>query len=235
MNTLTANQIKELNSYSIYVNEPEHPVFTLTDLQDPSKASDLIQVMKTVSQSPNDVIAASFFMRRIGMFFAMQLYNLAAYDEMWKGPPDNLRFGAVVEFGNRTISIFIDASDWQTVEEEDRQTRIRSILEMAHAIILSLRTTVPISPLTSWENIFGFWLWQYHVLLSDPSTQIEAREDVETLKDDSLWTGISTHSRFASYLNGYEPSVLLNTTVRKTCCFSKDVPGLMQCGFCPLK
>ena len=63
----------------------------------------------------------------------------------------------------------------------------------------------------------------------------EARADLDMLKDDAFWEGIAPASLFAAYLNGREPSALLNTEVRTTCCFSKDVPGLMQCGFCPLK
>ncbi|AXI00830.1 hypothetical protein DV702_14615 [Sporosarcina sp. PTS2304] len=234
MNTLTADQIRELNSYSIYVDIPKHPICTLSDLQDHTKVRDVVRVIQTVSQSPDEVVAASYFMRRIGMFFAMQLYNLAAYDELWSGTPENLQFGVVEEYGNRTISTFVAANDWQTVEDDDRYIRIRGILEDAHAVITSLRTAVPLSPLTAWENVFGFWLWQYHVLLSDPASELEAREDLEVLKRDDVWLGIHTHSRFSSYLNGSEPSALLNTTVRKTCCFSKDVPGLLRCGFCPL-
>ena len=63
----------------------------------------------------------------------------------------------------------------------------------------------------------------------------EARADFDMLKDDAFWEGIAPRSLFATYLKGCEPSALLNTEVRTTCCFSKDVPGLMQCGFCPLK
>lgn len=235
MNTLTADQIRELNSYSIYVGEPAHPVCTLTDLLDPVKASELVQVMKAVSQSPNETVAASFFMRRIGMFFAMQLVNYAMYDEMWKGDAGRLQFGAVEEYGNRTISTFLSEEDWCMIEETDRRKPLRDLLETAHLVISSLRSAVPISPLTCWENIFGFWLWQFHVMLNDPAIEPEARADLELLKDDALWTGLADHSRFDRYLNGSEPSALLNTTVRKTCCFSKDVPGLIQCGFCPLK
>ncbi|ARK26278.1 hypothetical protein SporoP37_10570 [Sporosarcina sp. P37] len=234
MTTLTADQIRELNSYSIYLTTPEHPVFTLSDVLEPSKIQNVVQVAQTVSQSPNEVVAASYFMRRLGMFFAMQLYNLAAYDEIWNGSPENLHFGALEEFGNRTISTFADADDWEMVDDGERQAHIKRLLNDAHAAITSLRTAAPVSPLTLWENIFGFWLWQYHVLLSDPATEMEAREDLNILKDDTIWTGIANHSRFAGYLNGSEPSALLNTTVRKTCCFSKDVPGLMRCGFCPI-
>ena len=40
--------------------------------------------------------------------------------------------------------------------------------------------------LTLWENIFGFLLWQYHVLLSNPGTAEEARADLNMLKDDAF-------------------------------------------------
>ncbi|PID01691.1 MULTISPECIES: hypothetical protein [unclassified Sporosarcina] len=234
MTTLTADQIRELNSYSVYLEPPAIPVFTLADVLDSSKVQTIVEVTQTISQSPNEVVAASFFVRRLGMFFAMQLYNLAAYDEMWNGLAEDLQFGVREEFGNKTVSLFINSADWEMIDDEDRQAQIKRVLDDAHAVITSLRSVVSISPLTLWENVFGFWLWQYHVLLSDPGSEMEAREDVEMLKNDTLWTGIADHSRFASYLNGSEPSALLNTTVRKTCCFSKDVPGLMRCGFCPL-
>lgn len=235
MTTLTPDQIRELNSYSTYLDPPAHPVFTLADILDPSKIQSIVQVIQTVSQSPNEVVATSFFVRRLGMFFAMQLYNLAAYDEMWNGFAENLQFGALEEYGNKTISTFVDGADWETINDEGRQAHIKRVLNDAHAVIVSLRTAVPISPLTLWENIFGFWLWQYHVLLSDPASELEARADLDILQDDATWIGIADHSRFAGYLNGSEPSALLNTTVRKTCCFSKDVPGLIRCGFCPLR
>ncbi|PIC79300.1 hypothetical protein CSV75_11930 [Sporosarcina sp. P18a] len=235
MTTLTADQIRELNSYSVYLEPPAIPVFTLADVLDSSKVQTIVEVTQTISQSPNEVVAASFFVRRLGMFFAMQLYNLAAYDEMWNGLAEDLQFGVREEFGNKTVSLFINSADWEMIDDEDRQAQIKRVLDDAHAVITSLRSVVSISPLTLWENVFGFWLWQYHVLLSDPGSEMEAREDVEMLKNDTLWTGIADHSRFASYLNGSEPSALLNTTVRKTCCFSKDVPGLMRCGFCPLQ
>ena len=111
----------------------------------------------------------------------------------------------------------------------------RILQDECGAVIRQIRTVTSISPLTLWENIFGFLLWQYHVLLANPGTSVEARADLDILKDDTLWEGIAPRSLFATYLKGCEPSALLNTEVRTTCCFSKDVPGLMQCGFCPLK
>ena len=232
MTTLTNEQIRQLNSYSVYVDKPHHPVFSLEDLLGHNTELCLTSV-RTVSGCPNDSVTASFFMRRYGMFMAMQLTNLTMYDEIWQGSPDRLVFGATVEYGNRTVSTYVEAADWQPAD--DHTNAIRSILLGADKVIGQLRTVTSVSPLTLWENIFGFLLWQYHVLLQNPATAKEACEDMNILKDDRTWVGIASCSRFATYLNGKEPSDLLNTTARTTCCFSKDVPGLIQCGFCPLK
>lgn len=236
MTNLTMDQIRQLNMYSVYFDSPKRKLFNLKTLLDPNQSENALVAVQVISQSPNKTVAASYFLRRIGMFAAMQFYNLAAYDEVWNGTPDRLIFGAKEEYGNLAVSMFAHAEDWIYVEENERRIVIRRILaEQCDAVIRQIRTVANISSLTLWENIFGFLLWHYHVLLENPSTAEEARADLDMLKDDALWEGIAPSSLFAAYLKGSEPSALLNTTVRTTCCLSKDVPGLMQCGFCPLK
>jgi len=234
MTTLTTDQLRQLNMYSIYTVQPKRPLFTLADLSDVEKTGDLLAIIQTVSLSSNRTVAASFFMRRLGMFYAIQFYNLAAYDEVWDGNSSRLVFGAIEEYGKLTVSSFISTEDWRYVEDEERREVLRTIIEDAHNTIQKIRTVSPASSQMLWENIFGFMLWQYHVLLENPGTSEEARADLDMLKDDKLWGSIANNSLFAKYLNGSEPSVLLNTVVRTTCCLSKDVPGLMQCGFCPV-
>lgn len=235
MTNLTVDQIRQLNMYSVYVNSPERPLFSLADLLNPNKTEDVILTIQAISQSPNKTVAASYFMRRYGMFTAMQLYNLAAYDEVWKGTPDQMIFGAIEEYGKLSVSTFVDDCDWDYVEDDERRAIIRQIVVDNHTVIQQIKTSANIASLTLWENIFGFLLWQYHVLLDNPATAEEARVDLDMLKDDYLWEGIASKSLFAVYLKDAEPAALLNTVVRKTCCLSKDVPGLLQCGFCPSK
>lgn len=235
MKNLTADQIRQLNMYSIYIEQPKRPLFTLQTLLGPQQTRNVLTVIQTISGSPNRTVAASYFIRRFGMFIAMQFTNLATYDEIWNGENDRLLFGAKEEYGKLSVSTFAAADDWVLVEDAERQNVIQKIIKDCHVVIKQIRTVASVSPLTLWENIFGFLLWQYHVLLSNPGTADEARADLDMLKDDALWKGIAPRSLFATYLKGCEPSALLNTTVRTTCCFSKDVPGLLQCGFCPLK
>ena len=233
MTNLTNEQIRQLNNYSVYIGSPKYPLFTLNDLL--AKTEDCLSAVQTISGSPNKTVAASFLLRRLGMFINIQLLNLATYDEIWDGDEKRLRFGAVEEYGNRTVSIFAEKDDWKSVDEQDHCDTIRKILLQADAVIRQIRTVASVSPLTLWENIFGFLLWQYHVMLANPGTSNEARADMNILKNNETWKDIAPRSLFATYLHGCEPSELLNRTVRTTCCLSKDVPGLMQCGFCPLK
>lgn len=230
------DQIRQLNMYSVYVEQSQHPIFTLEDLLNSKKVEDILLAVQSISQSPNKTVAASYLLRRIGLFVSMQFYQLAAYDEVWSGKPEEFIFGAKTEYENRTVSVFVNEGDYINVAENNREEVIHHILHQeCYAIIRQVRTAVNISSLTLWENIFGYLLWHYHVLLENPATSELARNDLNLLKADHLWKGIANQSIFASYLKGLEPSALLNTTVRKTCCFSKDVPGLMQCGYCPLK
>ena len=236
MTKLTADQLNQLNMYSVYTDKPEQTLFTLEDLLNGHQTEEISQKIQAVSQCPNKAVTASYFLRRFGMFISMQFYQLATYDEIWKGENHRLLFAENHEYGNQTISMFVQSEDWQDVSMMNREEVIHFILhDQCHAVIEQMRTVTKLSALTFWEIIFGYLLWLYHVLLENPVTSDEARQDLQLLKTDALWHGISDTSLFASYLKGSEPSLLLNTTVRTTCCFSKDVPGLMQCGYCPLK
>lgn len=234
MMNLTQEQKRQLNSYSIYIGEPAHPLFTLKTLKsDPESA---LWLVRAVSGADNPAVAASYFSRRAGMFTAFQLYTLIVYEEVWEGPTDALQFGAVEEFGKLSVSMFLNGGDYTMAEQADHTEIVRKLLQAYVKEVSDALLTVSAAPsLTHWENMFGFLLYHLHVLLSDPWTAPDAEAVMDILKDGRTWEGLAKESLFAKYLRGSQPSLLLNTTVRTTCCHSKDVPGLMQCGYCPLK
>lgn len=234
MTSFTSDQIRHLQSYSIYLEKSNHSLFTLKTLLSGKETVDLLKLIAWRSGSPSQPVAASFFMRRYGMFVAMQLYQITAFDECWKGDAKDLIFGATEEFGLQTISMFVQQEDWMFIDA-NRKQMMNDIWRQTAEVIKQLRYATSISPLTLWENVFGFLLWHYAVLLDNPATSSQAFEDLQLLKDPTTWAGVSEKSLFATYLKGAEPKNLLQTTVRTTCCFSKDVPGLIQCGYCPLK
>ncbi|MDX1805701.1 MAG: hypothetical protein R3267_01590 [Paenisporosarcina sp.] len=232
MTTLTNDQIRQLNMYSTYITPPLHPLFTLKQLQE----VDFLSVVQAITGIDNRTVAASYLMRRYGMFASTQFVMLATYDEVWLGELDDLQFAANVEYGNKGISMYIDKIHYVDIEKQPRQLIIQQILkDQIHSLLVEIRKHSSVSPLTLWENVFGFLLWHYAVMLSQPTTSKQARIDLEILKSDEVWVGIAPKSIFSKYLQGLEPAQLLNTTVRTTCCFSKDVPGLLKCGFCPLE
>ncbi|ACA38445.1 Fe-S oxidoreductase [Lysinibacillus sphaericus] len=235
MPALTMDQVQQFNSYSIYTTEPKRTLFTLADIHKDFYHPDFLNLMMGITDAATETAAISHFARRYGMFFAMQLYMLAAYDEVWDGKPIELRFDAAKEFNSFTVAMFVNPNDWRYVEEDERQTVIEKILYDGHVIVQQLRKVTSISPLTIWENFFGYLLWHYHILLSNPGLADQAMEDIEILEDPKTWAHFSNKSWWAQYTGGLSPTNLVNVPVRKSCCFSKDIPGLMACGFCPMK
>ncbi len=235
MSSLSRDQLQQLQSYSIYIDDSANTIFNLKQLHRDEFLPDFLTLIKTISQVESDTIALSYFTRRYGMFIAMQFYMLTMYDEVWDGPIDHLKFGIKEEFGNKALCMFTSSSDWQWIDEDEREETFKKILNECHTIFVQLRKITSISPKLMWENVFGYMLWHLHVLLSNPGTCDQAQIDIRLLEDDSLWSSFAKHSYFKSYTGGEHPSKLIHIPVRKTCCFSKDIPGWMQCGFCPLK
>lgn len=236
MPALSYDQVRQLNSYSIFTEDPERPLFTLANLQKDFYLTDFRNLMMGITNAATEAAAISHFSRRYGMFVAMQFYMLAAYDEVWDGNFKDIRFAVIEEYGIRTLGTFITQNDFRYVEDEEREAVITQILyKQTFEIIQQLRKTTTISPLTIWENIFGYMLWNYHTLLENPALSDRAFEDIEILEDVNVWRYFSKKSLFRDYTGGLNPSQLVHVPVRKSCCFSKDIPGLMACGFCPLK
>ena len=236
MPALTFDQIRMLNSYSIYTEEPRKPLFTLANIQKDFYLTDFRNLMMGITNAATETAAISHFSRRYGMFVAMQFYMLSAYDEVWDGNFKDIRFAIVEEYGMRTLGTFISANDFRYVNDDERESVIRTILfKQTFEIVQQLRKATTISPLTIWENIFGYMLWHYHTLLENPAVADRAFEDLEILEDSKVWALFSNKSLFKEYTGGVNPSNLINVPVRKSCCFSKDIPGLQACGFCPIK
>lgn len=234
MPTLTYDQLRFLNSYSIFTEEPKNPLFTLDNLHKEFYLPDFLKLMMGITNAGTEAAAISHFGRRYGMFVAMQFYFLAVYDEIWDGKLENVRYFHVHEYGIDTLGTYISPIDFRYVEDNEREYVISKILYEAHRIIMQLRETTTISPLTLWENIFSYMLWNYYELLENPLLSDRAFEDLEILEDVKVWQRFSSKSWFYQYTNGKSPIDLINKPVRKSCCLSKDIPGLTPCQFCPM-
>lgn len=235
MPALSYDQVRQLNTYSIFTEEPERPLFTLANLHKDFYLTDFRNLMMGVTNAATEAAAISHFGRRYGMFVAMQFYMLTTYDEIWDGKPEDIRFAIINEFGMHTLGLYVNPNDFRYVEDDERERVMTDILYKTSVVITQLRKTTSISPLILWENIFGYMLWHFHTLLENPALADRAFEDLEMLEDKNVWRYFSDKSLFLNYTGGKNPSALINIPVRKSCCFSKDIPGLIACGFCPIK
>ncbi|HWL24832.1 MAG TPA: Fe-S oxidoreductase [Ureibacillus sp.] len=235
MPALTYDQLRLLNSYSIFTENTDKPLFTLENLHKDFFIKDFRNLMMGITQASTEAAAVSHFGRRYGMFMAMQFYMLTAHDEIWDGNKRDVRYSLVHEYGVNTLGTFITATDFRYVKDNERERVITSLLYQIHQVIIQLRKTTSISPLTLWENIFGYMLWNYSELLQNPLLADRAFEDLEILEDSKVWSSFSNKSLFYQYTGGKSPVDLIGKPVRKSCCFSKDIPGLMACQFCPIK
>ena len=235
MPALSSDQVRQLNSYSIFTIEPDRPLFTLASLHKDFYLTDFRNLMMGVTNATTEAAAISHFGRRYGMFVAMQFYMLTTYDEIWDGRPEDIRFAIISEYGYHTLGMYINSNDFRYVEDDERERVMTEILYKASVIVQQLRKTTTISPLTLWENIFGYMLWHFHTQLENPALADRAFEDLEMLEDKNVWRHFSDKSLFYQYTGGQSPSRLINGPVRKSCCLSKDIPNLIPCGFCPVK
>lgn len=228
MTTLSNDQIRQLNNYSVYLVPSGTPLFHAKNVDSS------ISMIKLISSAPTDPIAASFFMRRVGMFISMQFYMMTMYDEIWDGPLESLMFFSTTEYGNKTISTYIREEHFRETRK-NRAEDVQLIWEkQCYSIIQQLRSACSVSPLTLWENVFGYLLWHYYIFFDNGAIADQAKQDWILMQDEAIWTAFTSKSFLSHYLKGKSPAQLINSPVRTTCCFSKDIPGLQKCGFCPL-
>ena len=235
MPTLTYDQLRTLNSFGIFTEDPERPLFTLENLHKDFFLTDFRNLMMGITNAATEAAAVSHFSRRYGMFMATQFHMLAMYDEIWDGKERDVRYSLINEYGTNTLGTFITAKDFRYVEDNEREYIIGNLLYQCHTTFQQLRKTTSISPLTLWENLFGYMLWNYHELLNNPLLADRAFEDLEVLEDTKVWQRFSNKSWFYEYTGGKSPSALVNKPLRRSCCFSKDIPGLPPCEFCPME
>ncbi|MBQ0139191.1 MAG: Fe-S oxidoreductase [Kurthia sp.] len=235
MPALTMDQVLMLDSYKVYTTEPKRTLFTLERIGKEFFQEEFGELMQGITEATSKTAAISHFSKRYGQFIAMQFYMLAAYDEIWDGHFRDLQFDATEEFGTYTVCMFANPNDWRYVDEEERMYTISTILfKQCHEIVQHLRNTTSISPRVIWDNFFVHLTNIYDKLLEDPKLADRAMDDLDLLESAEVWARFSQKSLYYEYTKGRSPSALVNQPIRKSCCLSKDIPGQVECGYCPL-
>ncbi len=236
MPALTTDQVLMLDSYNVYTTVPKRTLFTLERVhKEFFQETEFADLMLGITSAKSKTAAISHFSKRYGQFIAMQFYMLTAYDLIWDGDERDLQFDATKENGLYTICMFANPNDWRYVDDSERQNVISTILyKQCYQIVQDLRNTTSISPRVIWDNFFVHIVNVYAKLLDDPRIADQAMDDLECLESAEVWNRFSDKSLFYEYTKGKAPASLVNQPIRKSCCLSKDIPGLGACGYCPL-
>ncbi|MBO2535264.1 Fe-S oxidoreductase [Rummeliibacillus suwonensis] len=237
MPALTIDQVLMLDSYNVYTTMPARTLFTLERVhKEFFQEDEFADLMMGITNARSKTAAISHFSKRYGQFVAMQFYMLSAYDEIWDGSDRDLQFDATKENGLYTICMFASPNDWRYVEDLEREHVMSTILyNQCYQIVQDLRNTTSISPRVIWDNFFVHIVNVYAKLLDDPQLADQAMADLEILESTEVWSRLSEKSLFYEYTKGRTPASLVNQPIRRSCCLSKDIPGLGACGYCPLE
>lgn len=237
MPALTMDQVLMLDSYNVYTTPPVRSLFTLDRVHKQFFQEDEMgDLMQGITNATLKAAAISHFSKRYGQFIAMQFYMLTAFDEVWDGNEEDLRFDATNENGVYTICMFANPNDWRYVDDNDRAYTMATILyKQCYQVVQDLRNVTAISPRVIWDNFFVHITNIYAKLLDDPLLADRAMDDLELLESPEVWARFSQKSLYYDYTKGKAPASLVNQPIRKSCCLSKDIPGLGACGYCPLE
>ncbi|MEB7770827.1 Fe-S oxidoreductase [Kurthia gibsonii] len=235
MPALTMEQVLTLDAHQVYTVEPKRTLFTLERIRKEFFQEELGELMQGITEASSKAAAISHLSKKYAQFIAMQFYMLTAYDEIWDGDERDLQFDVTEVNGVFTVCMFANPNDWRYVQEGDRASVMKWILwKQCYEIIQALRNTTSISPKVLWDNLFVQLTITYAKLLEDPMLADRAMDDLEMLESAEVWSIFTDHSLYLDYTKGRAPQDLVGQPIRKSCCLSKDIPGVGECGYCPL-
>ena len=227
MPDLQADQVAALERFSVYVDEQSNVFSSVADVLSESGSDKLFELVQRLSGAPTATVATSVYMRRHGFFIAAQLHVLSEYNLLWAG--DLKDVSLVIE--NDTILFSVPSDGFRN--GQNREQEIRFILETyGHPVADYLSKRTKIAKLILWENIWGYVLWMYSMLLEENSSV--AQQDLDVLLEDETWKPAMRRSPFKQYLNNKQALDAMANYKRLTCCLYKELPNTDKCPYCPL-
>ncbi|WP_238988108.1 hypothetical protein [Filibacter tadaridae] len=215
-----------LERFNVRIGHQTNTFLTGADVITESGSATLMEKVCTLSGAPTNAVAVSVYTRRHGFFITAQLHLMSEYSLFWAG--DLKDVSLFIE--NDTILFSIPPTGFKAVQ--NRQEDIRFVLESyGHPVVGYLSKRAKISKLILWENIWGYVLWTYSMLLQDKSTF--AQRDLNVLLEDDTWKPAMRRSPFKQYLKDQQAIEAMAAYKRTTCCLFKELPETEKCPYCP--
>ncbi|MEH7076335.1 IucA/IucC family C-terminal-domain containing protein [Neobacillus drentensis] len=213
--------------------------FNVADLLDETYLRDFMKNLSVAIGAPSEKIAASIFIKRYAFLAVMSLYTMTALNKNLNVSLDNVKMESAVQGIVWLPGISIqDAAvqDWDGNDRSEWRSRVLNDLfaNNIYPLITQLEKTIGISKLILWENIAVYLFWLYETELKGKE---HAEEDFRYLISEAKGklfgcyniNPLPKYFTEKTYLEEWDTGV----RVRKTCCFTYQMPAGKRCKTCP--
>ena len=227
MPKLNDEHIASLERFGVFLNRQSDAFSNAQAILSETASTELFSEIKALTGAPTDAVAASVYMRRHGFFLTGLFHMLSNFNLQFTGKLEDVSL--FIENGTIQFSILPDS--FEVVQ--DRNEAIRSLLgQYGHPVVEYMSKRAHVSKLILWENVWGYVLWMYSMLLNEECPA--AQSDLDLLLEDELWKPHMRRSPFKQYLQNEEALAAMANYKRTTCCLLKELPDTEKCPYCPL-
>ncbi|MDF2854900.1 MAG: hypothetical protein K0Q87_751 [Neobacillus sp.] len=239
VNLLEENGLLHLQKYRLR-SDLQH-TFSISDLMDNTFLTELIKDLTYSLGAPSEKAVASIFIKRYAFIAVISLYAMSASNRKMNLSLDNIEMEKAVPGKDWLPKISLKDLSIEKWNGKDRDEWRKNIYRELFAnniylIIEQLEKNFQISRLILWENIavYLFWLYEtelknsenpfvksdFHFLFSEAKGELFGRYHNNPLQK---------YQSEKKYLEEFQEEV----RVRKTCCFSYQLPNSKRCKTCP--
>lgn len=227
MPKLSDEHIVSLERFGVFLNRQSDVFSNSQAILSETASTELFSEIKALTGAPTDAVAVSIYMRRHGFFITGLLHMTSKFNLLYTGKLEDVS----LYIENGTIQFSILPNSFEVVQ--DRNEAIHSLLaEYGHPVVKFLSKRAHVSKLILWENVWGYVLWMYSMLLNEECSA--AQSDLDLLLEDELWKPHMRRSPFKQYLQNEEALAAMANYKRTTCCLLKELPDTEKCPYCPL-
>lgn len=224
-----------------YKPDLEHS-FPVAVLLDESFHKDFLKNLTLTLGAPNEKITASIFIKRYAFIAVMSLYAMTAWNKQLDVSLDNVLMEKA-ESGENWLPAFslkdakVKEMDRSETRSEWRNLVVKDLFaNHIYPIIAQLEKSFGISKLILWENIAVYLFWLYESELKD-CENAKVADDFRFLlfEAEGQLFGAYNLNPLQKYFSEklYLPERDEEVRVRKTCCFSYQLPAGKRCKTCP--
>ncbi|MCL6572514.1 MAG: (2Fe-2S)-binding protein [Bacillus sp. (in: Bacteria)] len=237
---LTSVEILLLQKYRL--SESLLNPFNVVDLQDEGFLRDFIKNLADTIGAPTEKIAAPIFIKRYAFLAVISLYAMSAWNKKVDVSLENVSMENFDSGKEPWLPLFsLTDGRFEDWNGENRDLWRKTILKDLFAnniypIIEKLEKTFQISKLILWENIAVYLFWLYENELKDSGNEnVENDFRYLILEAEGQLFGPYHLNPFHKYFGEkmYSEEWDKEIRIRKTCCFSYQLPAGKRCKTCP--